>query len=112
MMTPPVGLPQLSSAQPSSLIALNGLSEITVIPAGSLDVPGGGGGGMASTVTAAPALTPSLVAVICAVPVASANTSPVGDTVTTVLLLELQAIARPLSTLLLASVRTAVAWVV
>jgi hypothetical protein len=57
-------------------------------------------------------LFPSLVAVICAVPAAIAVTKPDPETVATAVLLELHAMERPVSTLLLASRVVAVACVV
>ena len=72
----------------------------------------GGGGGGAATVRPALPLLPSLVAVICAVPAATAVTRPEPLTVATDVLLELQAMLRPVRTLLLASRVVAVAWVV
>jgi len=73
-----------------------------VIPVGSTD-PGGGGGGGAVTVTAAVPVLVSLVAVIVALPTATAVTSPDEETVLTALLLELQLTVRPVRTLLFAS---------
>jgi hypothetical protein len=55
--------------------------------------------GTAVTVTTALPLTPSLVAVIVAVPGASARTTPFDDTVATAVLLEAHAIDRPSNTL-------------
>ena len=52
------------------------------------------------------------MAVICAVPAATALTRPVPETVATEELLEIQEMERPVRTLLFASRVTAVAWVV
>src|SRR5947209_6250995 len=65
----------------------------------------------AVTVRAACPVIPSLVAMIVAVPTATALTSPVLATVATLLLLELHVIARPVSIVPLASFNVAVAWV-
>src|SRR5438552_8774258 len=65
-------------------------------------------GGAVGTVMLAVPLTPSLVAVIVAEPDALAVTRPDEDVVATVVLLELQAIKRPVSTLLFASRSVAV----
>lgn len=54
--------------------------------------------GTAVTVTVAVPLCPSLVAVIVAPPGATAVTVPLGATVATPVLLELQAIVRPVTT--------------
>jgi hypothetical protein len=69
------------------------------------------GGGEATVSTALPVL-PSHVAMICTVPTAIAVTRPDADTVATPVLLELQAITRPVRVLLFASRVTAVACVV
>jgi hypothetical protein len=53
------------------------------------------------------AVLPSLVAVMVALPAATAVTSPDADTVPIAVLLELQVMTRPVSTLLLASRVTA-----
>src|SRR6185436_6411284 len=91
---------------------------MSVIPAGSLPpVDGAGGGGTgagggagaACTVTLALPDFPSLVAVITAVPAATPLTLPDEFTVAVLGLLELQVMARPESTLPLASRVTAVA---
>ena len=92
--------------QPSSLSALNDRSVSVVIPVGSTD-PGGGGGGAAVTVTDDVPLLVSLVAVIVAVPTATAVTRPDEDTVLTAVLLEFQLTVRPVRTLLFASRVTA-----
>ena len=68
--------------------------------------------GTAVTVSMAPPLWPSLVAVIVAVPTASDVTRPLALTVATAVLELLHVIARPLSTLFAASRVTAVACVV
>jgi hypothetical protein len=64
------------------------------------------------TVIVALPLLPSLVAVIVAVPVLTAVTTPVLETVATAVLSELQATARPANTLLFASSVVAAAVVV
>jgi hypothetical protein len=72
----------------------------------------GGGGGGAATLNPALPLFPSLVAVICALPAATAVTTPELLTVATAGLVELQTMTRPVRTLLLASRVVAVACVV
>jgi hypothetical protein len=52
------------SNHPNSLRALKGRSVITVIPEGSLELPGGGGGDAAVSVSVALPICNSLVAVI------------------------------------------------
>jgi hypothetical protein len=71
-----------------------------VIPVGSALPPGGGG---ARTEIADVAVMPSLVAVIVAVPRATAVTRPVLETVEIPMFDELHVTRRPVSTLLLAS---------
>jgi|SRR5688500_2113333 len=78
----------------------------------TLATAAGGGGGEEGTVSAALPLRPSLVAVICTVPTATAVTRPDPETVATAELLELQLTARPVRTALLASRVVAVACVV
>jgi hypothetical protein len=68
--------------------------------------------GTAETVIVALPLFPSLVAVICAVPGASAVTAPLGETVATADLSELHVTERPLSAWPAASVIAALAWLV
>jgi hypothetical protein len=68
--------------------------------------------GAAVMVSVALPVCPSQPAMICTVPTAIALTRPEVDTVATPVLLELQVIARPVSTLLFASRVVAVAWVV
>ena len=68
--------------------------------------------GTGDTVTAAVALCPSLVAVMVAVPGATAVTRPLADTVATPVADEVQLTARPVSTSLLAARVTAVPCVV
>ena len=77
-------------------------------------VPGGGGGGgdEAVTLIEADPLLPSLVAVICAEPAATAVTSPDPETVATAVLFEPHVTVRPVSVLPLASFSVAVACVV
>jgi hypothetical protein len=75
--------------------------------AGDTDTDATGAGAGALTVIAAEAVCPSLVAVIDTLPGATAVTSPDAETVATAVLLELQVITRPVSTLLLASRETA-----
>src|SRR5437764_1352116 len=70
------------------------------------------GGGGAETVMVNEPFTPSLVAVITADPAATALSTPDDETVATAMLLELQAIVRPVRTLLLASLVVAVSCVV
>jgi hypothetical protein len=70
------------------------------------------GMGGEATVSVAVPVWPSLVAVICAVPAATAVTRPEPATVATPVLVELQLITRPVRTLLLASRVVAVACVV
>jgi hypothetical protein len=89
-----------------------GLSEVELSETLTDATAAGGGGGGAATLTPALPLFPSLVAVICAVPAATAVTTPEPLTVATPLLLDVQAMARPVSTLLLASRVVAVACVV
>jgi hypothetical protein len=62
-----------------------------------------GAGGGAVTVTLAVPLLPSLVAVIVAVPGDRPDTTPVCDTVATLVLLELQVMVLPVRTLFAAS---------
>jgi hypothetical protein len=64
--------------------------------------------GIGLTVIVAPPVLPSLVAVICAEPVASAVTTPLKETVATLVLSEDHVTMRPVSTLLLASTVVAV----
>jgi hypothetical protein len=71
-----------------------------------------GDGGAAVTVSIALPVLPSLVAMMLAVPGFSAVTSPVDETVATLLLELLQVTVRPVSVLPFASCVTAVAWVV
>jgi hypothetical protein len=71
-----------------------------------------GTGGAVVTVNVALPFCPSLVALICADPTATAVTTPEELTVATELSLELQLTLRPVRTLLLASRVVAVAWVV
>src|SRR5688500_2030942 len=78
----------------------------------TLATAAGGGGEADVTVSAALPLRPSLVAVICTVPTATAATRPDPETVATAELLEIQLTARPVRTTLLASRVVAVAWVV
>src|SRR5687767_4337930 len=68
----------------------------------TVTVPTSAAGG-AVTVTAAVPLLPSLVAVMTALPGATAVTTPLGATVATLVLLELQATALPVNTLFDAS---------
>jgi hypothetical protein len=68
--------------------------------------------GAALTVTVADPVLPSLVAVMVAVPAAMAVTSPSELTEATPGVPEVQAMGRPVRTLLFASFRVAVAWVV
>jgi hypothetical protein len=84
------------------------------MPVGSFarQVPGGGGGGAAVTVIDEVPIFVSLNAVIVALPAAIAVTSPEPETVLMPGLLELQAIVRPVSTLLLASRVVAESWTV
>jgi hypothetical protein len=71
-----------------------------------------GTGGVSVTDSVAPPLCPSLVAMICAEPTATALTTPDALTVATPVLLEVQAMLRPESTLLLGSRSVALAVVV
>jgi hypothetical protein len=75
--------------------------------AGVTETDATGTGTGALTVTAAEEVLPSLEAVIVAEPAPAAVVSPEPETVAIALLLELQAITRPVSTLLLASRVTA-----
>ena len=68
-----------------------------------------GTGGGAATVSVALPLLLSLVAIICAEPTATALTTPDALTVATPVLLDVQAMLRPASTLLFASRVVAVA---
>jgi hypothetical protein len=81
--------------------------------AGDVHVPGGGGGGGGAevTVSAAEPLFPSLVAVICAEPTATAVTSPVPETVATAVLFDAQVTVRPVSVAPFASFSVATACV-
>jgi hypothetical protein len=63
-----------------------------------LDAGGGGGGGLVTTSDACP-LTPPLVATMFADPAATPVTAPVDETVAMAVLLDDQAIARPVSAL-------------
>jgi hypothetical protein len=103
----------LSVSHPAvSLSELNGRWDMSVIPAGSLKDPvggGGGGGGAVWTVRAALPLFPSLTAVMVVLPLAMAVINPNAEIVATALLLELQVIMRPVSTLLAESYVLAVA---
>jgi hypothetical protein len=111
MILPYVPLPSL---QPISSIALNGRSEIAVIPDGSFEPAGGGGGGATVellTVTVALPLTSKRVAVICATPAARARTTPVEETVAIDGSLELHTTVRSTCVLFLLK-RVAVACVV
>jgi hypothetical protein len=71
-----------------------------------------GGGGTATTATVACPVTPSLVATMFELPILTAVTTPLPFTVATAVFELLQLIARPVSTLPLASFSTAVACVV
>jgi uncharacterized membrane protein YvlD (DUF360 family) len=71
-----------------------------------------GGGGAATTVTVACPVTPSLVATMFALPKLTAVTSPLPFTLAAAVFELLQVIVRPVRTLPLASLSTAVAWVV
>jgi hypothetical protein len=75
--------------------------------AGETDTVATGAGGAALTVVAAVPVFVSLVAVIVALPAATAVTSPDAETRLTAVLLELQVTTRPVRTLLLASRVTA-----
>jgi len=78
---------------PTVMVAVDGETETD---------PTGTGGGVV-TVTAEVPVCPSLVAVIVALPAATAVTRPDVDTLAMLVLLELQLITRPVRTLLLAS---------
>src|SRR3977135_3566036 len=87
----------------SSCSELKARCLMSVIPAGSLEDPGGGGGGAAATITVAVALLPSLVAVTWTVPASFAVTSPLELTVASVVFALAQVTILPVRTLLLAS---------
>jgi len=100
------------TARPVSALpcASRGVAVICCVPPTVSDVLVGetltvatGAGGGAVTVTAAVAVFPSLVAVIVALPGATAVTTPLGATVATFVLLELHVTTRPVSTLFDAS---------
>jgi hypothetical protein len=83
---------------------LKARSFINVIPDGSFDEPGGGGGGGVGTVILEVPVLPSLVAVICTLPAATAVTSPEDELTDAMLGVALdQVTTRPVRTLLLAS---------
>src|SRR5437870_6564530 len=91
-------------AVPTGNTALKSKSVRVVNPPGWLGhVPAGGGGGGTVTVITAVPVTPSLVAVIVAEPVATPITSPLPFTVATSVLLLTQVTTRPSSGLLFAS---------
>src|SRR5437870_3866649 len=84
---------------PSTTLAVGGLTETEAI-------------GIGATVTVDFPVFPSLVAVISAVPGATAVTTPSADTVATKVVDEDQATTRPVRTFPFASRVTADAWVV
>src|SRR5207245_2241062 len=91
-------------AVPTGNTALKSKSVRVVNPPGWLGhVPAGGGGGGTVTVITAVPVTPSLVAVIVAEPIATPITSPLPFTVATSVLLLTQVTTRPSSGLLFAS---------